>query len=142
MGKNLKALAFFAVSLFAISGFQHVARAGELPETLDRWYDALRQDDRTAIGELLAEDATVELRDLGIVQTRQEFIDSLDQWAEANDGAEILARPEAGAEGMVAVEVCYRFASNETLIRESFDLIDGRIHRSVQEEIAGGCGDF
>lgn len=107
---------------------------------IDQWYDALRNGDKAAIETLLMPSAVIELRDLGISQTGSEFVDSFDEWLDVNEGAEILVRPAAGITG--AYEVCYRFAANEVLMRESFSLSGERISGSVQEEIATGCGTF
>ncbi|TIT90458.1 MAG: nuclear transport factor 2 family protein, partial [Mesorhizobium sp.] len=43
---------------------------------IDRWYSALLAADRTELSALLADDARMTLEDLGVVQNKQEFIDS------------------------------------------------------------------
>jgi hypothetical protein len=49
---------------------------------LERWYAALFDADREAISELLSDDATIRLEDLGVTQTKTEFIAALDEWEE------------------------------------------------------------
>ena len=45
---------------------------------INRWYSALLVADRTELSELLAEDVRIKLDDLGVVQSKQEFIASID----------------------------------------------------------------
>lgn len=126
-------LAFCSLSVEAIAG-QDGNRVGE------QWYDALRASDREAVAALLDPGAILELRDLGISQTGEEFVDSFDEWNDANEGASIIVRPLSGSRE--EYETCYRFTSNEVLMRESFTHADGRITGSVQEKIADDCGDM
>ena len=113
-----------------------------LTKPVGQWFEALQKGDAETIGQIVSENATIELRDLGITQTRTEFIDSLDQWVELNSGATILTRQVSVSDGVVVVEVCYRFASNETYNRESYKVADGLITSSVQEKIGDSCTGF
>lgn len=55
---------------------------------LDAWYQALSPVDREIISVLLSDDAEIELKDYEIVQTKQQFINSLDSWEDAiEDGS-------------------------------------------------------
>ena len=47
---------------------------------VDRWYLALRTVERPVFQELLSADAVIDLRTLGVVQDKSEFIESLDYW--------------------------------------------------------------
>ncbi|MCB1421510.1 MAG: nuclear transport factor 2 family protein [Nitratireductor sp.] len=119
------------------------AANGDLPAPVQTWYGALGAVDRSALEDVLADDARIDLRDLGIVQTRDEFLDSLDAWAEANKNAEILTRPgKATGNNAIAVEVCYRFPSNEVLFEETFELTGEKITRSVQQQLSENCEGF
>ena len=120
------------------------AANGDLPAPVKAWYGALGTVDRTALEDLLTDNAQIDLRDLGIVQTKGEFLESLDAWAEANKDAEILTRLGEGAGGdtAVTVEVCYRFPSNEALFEESFELSGEKIAGSVQQQISENCSGF
>jgi hypothetical protein len=55
---------------------------------IGRWYAALLVADRTELSDLLADDVRIKLDDLGVVQTKQEFIASIDEWKGAVAGAE------------------------------------------------------
>lgn len=56
---------------------------------IDRWYSALLVADRTELSELLADDVRMKLDDIGVVQDKQEFIASIDEWQGAVAGATI-----------------------------------------------------
>lgn len=131
-----------AFTLLSITG--SAAANGDLPKPVQAWYQALGDVDRKGLDSMLAEGARIELRDLGIVQTKGEFLDSLDAWAEANRDAEILTRPgkNTGDADAASVEVCYRFPSNEALFKETFRLEGEQIIESVQEQMAESCGEF
>jgi len=112
------------------------------PAPVTAWYEALRNNDKTAFESLLDKTATIELRDLGVTQTRAEFILSLDHWIDANSNATILTRPLDESDQGATLEVCYRFASNEILMKESFEISDMKISKSTQEQLSENCGDF
>jgi hypothetical protein len=77
-----------------------------------------------------------------MVQDKEEFIQSLDEWAEANRNAVILTRIVNQSESTATVEVCYRFDSNEVLMQERFELARMQISKSVQTQLSEDCGDF
>lgn len=144
----LKLPASITAALFAAGTVLSMAGAaaanGDLPAPVQAWYQALGEVDRSMLDNVLTDDARIDLRDLGIVQTKAEFLDSLDAWAEANKDAEILTRSgkETGSPDTVAVEVCYRFPSNELLIEETFELAGEKITQSVQQQISESCDGF
>jgi hypothetical protein len=137
-----------AMRLHLILGFiavfaSNMAVAGEAEKAaIDSWYKALATIDRTAFSNLLADNAKITLGDLDIVQTKPEFITSLDEWEDAMKGSTLRHSVESDAGGLVTVAVCYVFPGNESLTREVFGFTSGRISSSEQETIADSCADF
>jgi hypothetical protein len=128
---------------FLATMLANYAIAGEAEKAaVDSWYKALAAVDRTAFGNLLADNAKITLGDLDIIQTKPEFIASLDEWEDAMKGSTIRHAVESDAEGLVTVAVCYTFPDNESLTREVFAFESGRISASEQETISDTCADF
>lgn len=109
---------------------------------IDRWYDALLKSDRTVLGELLSEDARISLTDLGIVQTKQEFISSMDEWESAVAGGKISHRIAKSEGGVVTVIACYDFPANDMLTQETFALSGEHITATSQAAIAETCDAY
>ncbi|MDG4883333.1 DUF4440 domain-containing protein [Mesorhizobium sp. WSM4884] len=109
---------------------------------IDRWYSALLAADRTELSALLADDARMTLEDLGVFQDKQEFIDSIDQWQDAVAGAAIRHRIEKSENGETTVLACYDFPENDTLMRETFTVVAGRITASTQTAVAQDCSAY
>lgn len=109
---------------------------------IGRWYSALLVADRTELSDLLADDARVRLGDLGIEQSKQEFIASMDEWQGAVSGAAIRHRIEKTEAGTVTVIACYDFPSNEMLMQETFAIAGNHISASSQSTIAESCEGF
>lgn len=109
---------------------------------IDRWYSALLVADRTELSDLLSDDALMKLGDIGVVQTKQDFIASIDEWQGAVAGAAIRHRIEKRENGETTVLACYDFPSNETLMRETFTVAGGRITASTQAAVAQDCSDY
>jgi hypothetical protein len=118
------------------------AIAQEMPAAVGKWFDALRSADRNGFEAVLADKAEIDLRYLGIVQTRTEFIESLDAWGEAIRYGEVLTKTVSADAQSAVVDVCYRFPSNEKVNRETFTLDTDEIVRVVQEESAQTCDGF
>lgn len=129
------------LALGLVAGMSTPARADENP-TISTWYAALAASDREKLGELLADDAVIVLEDLGIEQTKAEFIAALDEWETAVDGAEIRHRIDGAENGMTAVTVCYDFPDNQLLTRELFAIDAGHITKTIQTSIADDCSDL
>lgn len=89
--------------------------------------------------QLLAPDAAIELKQLGVTQTRAEFIESLDSWQDAVKDAVITAKPAAGDVSGTVYDVCYTFPSNERLNRETFALVGEKVVAQSQETVAESC---
>ena len=109
---------------------------------IDRWYSALLVADRSELTELLADDVRMKLDDIGVIQTKQDFIDSIDEWQGAVAGAEIRHRIEKSENGQTTVLACYDFPSNDTLMRETFTVAGGRITASTQTAVAQDCSAY
>lgn len=118
------------------------ALAQEMPPTVGKWFDALRSADRNGFEAVLAGNAEVDLRYLGILQTRAEFIESLDAWGDAIKEGEVLTKTISADAATAIVDVCYRFPSNEKVNRETFTIEADKIVRVVQEESAQTCQGF
>ncbi|WP_412033391.1 nuclear transport factor 2 family protein [Mesorhizobium sp. CA8] len=109
---------------------------------IDRWYSALLVADRTELSDLLSDDVRMKLEDMGIVQTKQDFIASIDEWQSAVAGAAIRHRIEKSDNGETTVLACYDFPSNDTLMRETFTVSGGRIVASTQTAVAQDCSAY
>jgi hypothetical protein len=109
---------------------------------ISRWYSALLVADRTELSDLLSDDVRITLDDLGIVQSKQEFIASIDEWKGAVAGAAIRHRIEKSEGGVTTVVACYDFPNNDMLMQETFAVTDNRITASSQAAIAENCDGF
>ena len=109
---------------------------------ISRWYSALLVADRTELSDLLSDDVRIKLDDLGIVQSKQEFIASIDEWKGAVAGAAIRHRIEKSEGGVTTVVACYDFPNNDMLMQETFAVTDNRITASSQAAIAENCDGF
>ncbi|ESZ18093.1 hypothetical protein [Mesorhizobium sp. L48C026A00] len=109
---------------------------------IGRWYAALLVADRTELSDLLADDVRIKLDDLGVVQTKQEFIASIDDWEGAVAGAEIRHRIEKTEGSVTTVIACYDFPNNDVLMQETFAIADNRITASSQAAIAEDCDSY
>lgn len=110
---------------------------------LNSWYQALSPVDDGVISSLLADDATIELKDYDIVQSKSEFIDSLDSWEDAIDGGSIKYKMNDAANSeIITAIVCYMFSSNELMTEEIFTFSNEKITNSIQVTIAEDCSNF
>ncbi|MER9298839.1 nuclear transport factor 2 family protein [Mesorhizobium sp. M0621] len=109
---------------------------------ISRWYSALLVADRTELSDLLSDDVRIKLDDLGVVQSKQEFIASIDEWKGAVAGAAIRHRIEKSEGGVTTVVACYDFPNNDMLMQETFAVADNRITASSQAAIAENCDGF
>lgn len=114
----------------------------QMPVPVLQWFAALGAVDRPAFAELITEDAVIALKDLGVEQTRDEFIAALDEWERTTRDAIILSRLVEIGEGEAVVEVCYRFSENEQFNVETFFHSADQITGSVQESRGPVCEGF
>jgi hypothetical protein len=139
-GLRLALFVGFATVAAALS--TNAARADSvspLLPVLKLWYDRLGVADATGLAALLTDDATVQLEDLGVAQSKQEFLDSMDEWAASIAGAHIRYRVETIGANSARVLACYDFPSNDVLMREVFHMSDGLISGIVQTQAARSC---
>ncbi len=121
------------------------ANAAELPVQVAGWYEALGKADATAFSALLADDVRIQLEDFGVTQDKAEFIESLGNWQEALGSGRVEFRADTRAPeeaGKAVAIVCYRFASNAQMTRETFMITDGRIVGQHQKTLAENCDGF
>jgi len=133
------------VSVLIFGLLLSISSAGAQSSLLDRWYTALFDVNRVAIADLLTEDAVINLEDLGVTQTKAEFIEALDEWEEVVKDANLAWQLEEGTEAdatQASVLVCYQFPDNEMMIREVFAFRDGKIASSVQTTAGDSCENF
>jgi len=135
----------FLSMLLVVTALLPVSLASAQNTLLDRWYTALFDVNRLAIADLLAEDVVINLEDLGVTQTKAEFIESLDEWEDVVKNANLAWQLEEGAEvneNEASVLVCYQFPDNELMIREVFGFRETKIISSVQTTVGDSCENF
>ena len=132
---NVRSVVFTAAALLIAI----VAARADDGTVISRWYSALLVADRTELADLLADDVRIKLEDLGVVQSKQEFIAALDEWKGAVAGAAIRHRIEKSEGGVTTVIACYDFPDNDMLMQETFAVTDNRITASSQAAIAENC---
>lgn len=116
------------------------ARADEVP--VDRWYQALLTVDRDSLSALLAEDAIIKLTDLGVEQSKSDFIASMDEWQAAVEGATIRHRIVETQGAVTTVLACYDFPANDILMQETFTVSASLIIENTQATVAENCDSF
>ncbi|RAZ75324.1 nuclear transport factor 2 family protein [Mesorhizobium atlanticum] len=130
---------FVAAALLVTSIVRASADDGAI---IDRWYSALLVADRTELSDLLSDDVRMKLDDIGVVQTKEDFIASIDEWRSAVAGAAIRHRIEKSENGETTVLACYDFPNNDMLMRETFTVAGGRIVASTQTAVAQDCSGY
>ncbi|MEO5323779.1 nuclear transport factor 2 family protein [Mesorhizobium sp. CC13] len=108
-------------------------------DVVDRWYEALLEVDRAALAGLLADNAEIRLDDVGVTQTKAEFIASMDEWEAAVAGAAIRHRVESRDGDVTTGLACYDFPSNDTLMREIFTIRGERVVAISQVSLGENC---
>ncbi len=130
---------FLAAALLVTS----IVRAGaDDGAVIERWFSALLVADRTELSDLLSDDVRMKLDDIGVVQSKEDFIASIDEWQGAVAGAAIRHRIEKSEKGETTVLACYDFPNNDTLMRETFTVAGGRITASTQKAVAQDCSGY
>ncbi len=131
---------FAALMLCMISNASFAADNAEA--IVEKWYAALESVDRSVFEEIIADEAVITLNDLETDQNKREFIDSLDEWQDAMRGASIRHKIENTTPETASVLVCYTFPGNETLGRETFRVVGGKVRESVQTVIGDSCAGY
>jgi hypothetical protein len=143
---NRLVLACLAVALMPAAAFAE-SKAVSVG-LVNAWYAALSPANelpemQIEITRLLSDSAIIELKDLNTIQTKAEFVESLEGWEAAIKGGRVSHKIDAASTvNNVIATVCYDFSGNALMTREVFDIVDMRITRSVQETIAERCDDF
>jgi len=106
---------------------------------IDQWYTALKTSDRASFAELLSEDAKIDLNDLGISQTKAEFIEALDNWEDVASDLTLTYTAQDINATRVTAEVCYKFSAGSFTNLETFTFAEGRIINQIQEKMKDGC---
>lgn len=106
---------------------------------IDQYYAALQSADAGALAPLMAPKAEIILEDLDIIQTRDEFLASMDDWKVAIEGGELRHAITKRSDGIITVEVCYDFTDNNILVQERFTLNGGLITRQTQTQLDDDC---
>lgn len=136
------ASALTLVALSVVPAFSADEITVEPPAEVERWFAALGSVNRRDFGQLIADNAKIVLKDLGVEQTKDEFIASLDEWERATKNANIIYRYHAIEDQEASVLVCYRFESNEQLNLETFTFSNLQITGSVQMLKSEDCSEM
>lgn len=111
-----------------------------LPVPIAAYYEALQTIDRDLMNAVLSDDATILLEDLGVEQSKADFLMSLDEWESFAQNVRIEPREiEPVGEGLLTYEVCYDFGDNEQLTEESFAVDGDQIVHSIQVPLGNDC---
>lgn len=118
------------------------AGASDTTTLVREWYAALTSGGDEEIAARIADDAVFALEDIGVEQTKAEFVAALDEWRDAISGGSVDHRVESATPAGAVAIVCYRFPGNEMMMREQFDFADGLIAKSTQAQMADNCDGF
>ncbi|MFU0507186.1 DUF4440 domain-containing protein [Pseudaminobacter sp. NGMCC 1.201702] len=131
-----------AASLFLLALLTALPSRASDSDLIEQWYAAVLAVDLDELANLLADDASITLDDLGVTQSKSEFIASMDEWETASEGATIRHRIEADQGDTTTVLACYDFPANDILMRETFVISDGRIAGNRQATVAETCDSY
>lgn len=143
----MKALSLSVALLIAtLPTFASAQTTLKKDESLTAWYAALQKADVVAMEGLMApEDFSpfkYEITDLAVEQNREEFIESMAEWAGAISGGSIDYKITEEGEGFFTALVCYRFVSSELLAEENVGVYDTKITSVAQVAKGDSCADF
>ena len=136
-----------AAALVLASGLPAYA-ADDHEQVLIKWYQALSPDvNHEAINLILAPDAVIDLQDLDIVQTKDEFIEALSSWEDAIEDGTIAFKLDnvMTSDKTVTSIVCYTFSSGSSgqmMTKEVFEFKNDQITKSVQSTLSDTCDGF
>lgn len=106
---------------------------------IDVWYEALKESNRDVFNEILDDNAVIDLKQLGVTQTKSEFLTSLDAWDEVVSQLSLSYSWEGIDATSATATVCYKFDGNAYTNLEVFVVGNGRIIRQEQERLMEGC---
>ena len=136
---QIKRLSFAASLSLILTPAHNIAFAGGHSVPINQWYEALESANAEKLKPLLAEGAEIVLQDLDITQTRDEFLNSMDEWKDAIEGGALRHKILSDNDNRFVVEVCYDFAENDILMKETFSMADGKIAKQVQSQLGDSC---
>ncbi len=142
MTRSIQSIITAAILLLIMQVQSLSAQEPQMSPEVRAWFVALTKVRHPGFKKLIREDAKIELRDLGIIQTREEFLNSLDEWNDATKGAILLTQMVSSQNGVDILNVCYRFENNEQLNRETYSYANGQIISVIQELIGTKCKGF
>lgn len=111
-------------------------------ETITRWYAMLVAANEDGLAKLLSDKAVIKLEDIGITQSKTEFLGTMSEWRIAIAGGGIRHKVEKTAGDVTTVLACYDFADNDILIRETFQIDDGVIIGNTQARVGEDCNAY
>lgn len=127
------------ITLFIVLSALTLPANAQQQETIAIWYAGLKSADKSAFEMLMTEDAKIILKELQVVQTKTEYIESLDNWEEVIDDLRLTySTDRVDAERIVSI-VCYQFKSNSFTNRETFSFDEGKVFQLLQEKIKDEC---
>lgn len=142
----MKKLTFAVILASALASAVNAQSSPEKDESLTAWYAALQKADVEALQGLMAPEDfapfTYKVTDLDIEQNREQFIDSMAEWAGAINGGSIDYKITQEGEHTYTALVCYRFVGSELLAEESVGVYDTKITSVSQSAKADSCADF
>jgi hypothetical protein len=116
--------------------------AAENDDTITRWYSMLVAANEDGLASLLSDKAVIKLEDIGITQSKPEFLGTMGEWRIAIAGGGIRHKVEKTSGDVTTVLACYDFAENDILIRETFKIDDGLISENTQARVADDCNAY
>ena len=128
-----KALAAIVLTLASSSA----VLAEETP--VEAWYAALQDVDRGTFERIIDNDGRIILKELQVIQNKEEFIESLDNWEEAAKDLKLFFSADRKGENEIVTQVCYQFESNAFTNLETFTFDNDKIVLQVQEKLRDGC---
>ena len=124
-----------AFILFSLSTYNGLAE--ETP--VEAWYEALQDVNRETFKKIISDDARIILKEIQVIQSKDEFIESLDNWEDAAKGLSLFFSADRKGENEIVTQVCYQFESNAFTNLETFTFENGKIVLQVQEKLRDGC---
>lgn len=109
------------------------------PAPIAYFYDALRNADHAMMGVILAEEVVIVLQDLGVEQSKLEFMASLDEWESMGEDLKIDVTVLESDTSSYTVQVCYDMGESQQLTEEHFEIENEQIVSLTQATIADNC---
>lgn len=130
MKRLISAFILISISVFA-------ANAEDAP--VESWFKALREVDRGLFERILADDVRIVLKEIQVIQTKGEFLESLDNWETLAQDLDLSFDADRRGRNEIVTQVCYKFENSSFTNLETFTIEDGKIVLQVQEKLRDGC---